>query len=217
MNLDDIVVVGITGGFASGKSTAAKLIAEKGFKVSFTDDRAKFLMSEKDKIKQKIISAFGNEAYIDGKLNNQYLASLVFGEDKESAKRREKLESIVHPAVIDDMIALIEEYAASGNKLIFVESAILFEAGISDGFDYIINIAAPKDQRINRAVQHRGFSEQDAMKKIQSQMSDEERAGLADFSIDNNKTVKDLQQSIEFLLPILTHLPPKNFEDDENE
>ena len=115
--------VGITGGIGSGKSTVSRILAECGVAVYTSDDRAKELMASSPELRTKIISSFGEEAYVDGALNREYLAKSIFTNPEALAT----LNSIVHPAVMDDFDRWAEQQ--EGNYVV-LESAILFEAGL---------------------------------------------------------------------------------------
>lgn len=211
-NNTNFKIIGITGGIGSGKSAFSGIIREKGFVVLDMDSRAKELMTESDELKAKIIDAFGNNTYNDdGSLNKSFLAENVFAKSAQAAKNLEKLNSIVHPAAIEDKIATIEKLMAQGNELIFVESALIYEAGLAEGYDYIINITAKKDIRIKRLTENRNLSEQDIIARMESQLSDEERIREADFNIENNGTIDDLRESALFMLDLIQSLPGKEF------
>ena len=100
-----MLVIGITGGIGSGKSSVAKIIQEAGYKVISTDDKAKEIMVTDLNVKQKLIEAFGDESFLfDGTLNKSYISSQVFGETEIHQKNLIKLNSITHPTVIEFMI-----------------------------------------------------------------------------------------------------------------
>lgn len=210
--LDDIVIVGITGGIGSGKSTVSDYLISKGFKVIKSDDLGKKLMKDDKDLKNKIIEEFGEESYTsDGELDRKYLASKVFATE-ESTK---KINSIVHPVVIDKIIELLEKYGNAGEELLFVESALMFESGMAEGYDYIITIYADEDKIVERVVKRNNLTPEEVSQRLEKQMSIEQKRKLSDFTLSNNGTEEDLINSVENLLPILQYLPPKDFEIDE--
>jgi dephospho-CoA kinase len=206
---DNLLVIGLTGGIGAGKSAVASIFAEHGFAVLNTDDLAKSVMAEQPEVSIAIRDEFGDEAFQDGKLNAQFIGTIVFGDDSE---KLERLNRIVHPPVIDAMIAKIEELHKSGESVIFVESALIYSAGIDDGFDYIIAVVADDELRIKRLIESRGMNETEIRKRMSSQTSKEQLISLADFTIENNGTIKDLSQSVAFILSMIRSLPPKNFQ-----
>lgn len=206
---DNLLVIGLTGGIGSGKSAVASIFAEHGFVVLNTDDLAKTVMAERPEVSIAIRDEFGDESFIDGKLNAQFIGAIVFGDDNE---KLERLNRIVHPPVIDEMITKIEELHESGARVIFVESALIYSAGIDEGFDYIIAVVADDELRIKRLIESRGMNESEIRKRMSSQTSKEHLISMADFTIENNGTIKDLSQSANFILSMIRSLPPKNFQ-----
>jgi dephospho-CoA kinase len=209
---NDMLVIAITGGIGSGKSVAAGIISEAGYPVINTDDRAKELMVEDDKVREKLIAEFGDYIYNDdGTLNKSFLASKVFGDSSKSRRALDRLNRIVHPAVIDDMIEKLDRLHEERQRMVFVESALVFESGINEGFDYIIVIDAPEEIRLDRIEQRGGISREDARSRMEDQMSTEEKIRRADFTIDNSGSMDDLRSAVNSLLEILKNLPPKDF------
>jgi dephospho-CoA kinase len=197
-------VVAITGSIGSGKSTVAEYIKSKGFPVINTDDKAKELMVTDQKVIKAIKKEFGDDIYSDkGELNKQKLADLVFGEDKESQERLARLNALVHPAVIDFMIAEVRRLEEEGEALVFVESALVFEAQLEEGFDYIIAVYLDEETSIKRAAVRLGQPEEAIRKRMANQISPESKKGHADFVIDNSGTKEDAEKSVDFLLTIL--------------
>jgi dephospho-CoA kinase len=196
------ICIGITGGFGSGKTSAAKIISEAGYKVIYTDDLAKDLMNNDEKVREQLISAFGDETYKEGKLNNAHLASIVFSDNQDSVKSMEQLEKIVHPPVIERMMNLVDEYEAQGEKLIFVESALIYEANLDEGFDYILNVSANDDNVIERAGT-RGITAKQLQNRLSKQIPPDQKAQWADFNIENNGTIDQLKSSVLMILEIM--------------
>lgn len=208
-------VIGITGTIGSGKSEVAKIIRNMGYKVLSSDVIAKELMVKNKKLMSKLQEEFGEKVYNDdGSLNKEYLASEVFGRDKKSKEKREKLNSITHPFVIDELIKKVEEYTKEGEDMVFNESALIFEAGMDEGYDYIINVDAPKKVSVKRITERSGISEEEVLQRMKSQFSAEEKKRLADFTIDNSGSLEKLEESAKFTVELVKDLPPKDFEED---
>ena len=140
------MIVGITGGIGSGKSTIAHELARRGFMVYDCDREAKRIINENQDVQTKIIALLGKEAFIEGQYNTTYVAQRVF----EDPSLRKQLESIVHPAVKEDIQRLA--YRLQPTATLFIESAILFEAGLDVLCKKIIVIDAPEDIRIARVI-----------------------------------------------------------------
>jgi len=207
-NLDDILVIAITGGLGTGKSTVSKLISKNGYPIINTDLLAKKIISQSKEIQQQIIQNFGNNSIDEnGNLNSLVLSKLVFGEKIENKKNLELLNSIIHPPVIDEMIKEIEELAKNNHKIIFVESALIFEANLEDGFDYIIVVDAPIEKRIEWFKKRTNLTEKEFLDIQNSQLSQEYKKNNADFIIENYKTTEELEKSVNTLLNIIKILP----------
>jgi len=140
------MIIGITGGIGSGKSTIAQELARRDFAVYDCDREAKRIISENKDVQQAIIELLGEEAFVEGTYNTAYVARRVF-EDKELL---EHLNQIVHPAVKEDIRAKSEELRVK--SCLFVESAILYEAGLDTLCDKVIVVDAPEEVRIARTI-----------------------------------------------------------------
>ena len=218
MQSKEALIIGITGGIGSGKTTVAKIFADKGFKVIFTDELAKKIISENISIKNKITHFFGEKSFIDGKYNAEYISNLVFsGSKRKAADDLQTLGQIIHPTVIEGMINELEILQQNDEEMIFVESALIFELGLETGFDYVISVTAQESIRIQRIKDRTGLDEAQIKRRIASQITQEEKNKFADFVIENNKDFNELKKSVDFLLPILTMLPNKDFSSEEND
>jgi dephospho-CoA kinase len=201
---EDFKVIAITGGIGSGKSTVAKFFADKGFPVINTDFLAKDLMNFNSEVKEKLISHFGEQIYnSENLINNKVLSELVFSDIDKSSDNLAKLNQIVHPCVIEEMMERIEDFALQGEKIIFVESALIYEAELEDGFDYIIVVDAPEEMRIKWAKEKMKLSEEQIRNRISGQISTEVKKNLADFVIQNNGTIPEMLASAEFVLDLI--------------
>ncbi len=174
-----MMVVGLTGGIGSGKTTVARFFKAYGIPVYIADDEAKSLML-KAPIKSEITALFGQKAYtVSGQLNRKYLSSQVF-KDKDLLQ---KLNAIVHPRVRADF----KQWASKQNApYVLYEAAILFESGQHRNLaDYSILVTAPKQDRILRVKKRDQISEKQIEARMENQWSDERKKSLADWVIDN--------------------------------
>jgi dephospho-CoA kinase len=177
-----LLQIGITGGIASGKSTICKVFAQLGVPVYDADYRAKSIVNTDPLLKEQIIEAFGNEAYLNNEYNRKYIASLVFNDKRKV----EKLNAIIHPGVGKDYKKWLERLP-SDTPYALKEAALLFESGSYKLLDKIINVVAPEDIRIARIQKrdpHRTLQEIKGI--ISRQWSDEERSALSDYIIAND-------------------------------
>ena len=145
-------IIGITGGIGSGKSTIARALAARGYAVYDCDKEAKRIIAENPVVQQQIIALFGEEAFVDGEYNTQYISKCVFSPPPGGAGGGlQALNAIVHPAVKEDILSS-PLLGGAGGGLLFIESAILYEAGLDELCDRIIIVDAPEDIRIARTI-----------------------------------------------------------------
>ncbi|MFK8376683.1 dephospho-CoA kinase [Capnocytophaga canimorsus] len=172
------MIVGLTGGIGSGKTTIAKVFEGFGIPVFLSDNQShKIVESDKEVIGQ-IKALFGEVAYTQGKYNRKYIAEIVF-KDKGLLS---KLNAIVHPAVARHF----QDWKANQKApYVLIESAILLESGLYRHCDSIITIEAPEQERIERVIQREGCTREWVESRIKNQWSDSQRRALSDFIILN--------------------------------
>ncbi|MPN11819.1 Dephospho-CoA kinase [bioreactor metagenome] len=120
----------------------------------------------------------------------------------------------MHPAVIERLIDEIERLQNNKIEVIFIESALIFELGLDEGFDYVVSVTASNKNRINRIKTRSGLTDAQIVRRMKQQLSQEEKNKNSDFVIENDKDMKALESSVNFLMPIILTLPNK---DDSNE
>lgn len=183
--------VGLTGGIGSGKSKVAELLRERGIAIYDSDSRAKALMCGDEMLRQALVEAFGAECYTAEELNRTWLAERVFS-DKEALER---LNAIVHPAVMRDFAAWAEQQEG---EYVVLESAILLEAGLESHVDVVVAVMAPKQLRLERAMQRDGASREQIEERMNNQIGDDERTQRAKYAIVNID-IKVLEEDVEQL------------------
>ena len=190
-------IVGVTGGIGSGKTTIINYIKSKGYAVYIADDAGKKVM-QKPEIIQQINELFHNEVLLeDGFLDRSKIAALVFN-DYEKLRQ---LNNIVHPAVALDFEEFKRENASE--KVIFKETAVLFESGSYKNCDATILITAPLEIRINRVMQRDNISKEQVESRIKNQLPDQEKAALATYIVENvdlKKAFKSIDDIINKIL-----------------
>lgn len=155
-------LIAITGGIGSGKSVVSAILRIKGFPVYDCDSRAKILMNTNQNIKNDLISFFGEDCILeDGKINAQYISSIVF-KDKTALR---KINSIVHPRVKEDILF---EYSNS-KGVMFVETAILLQSNLLDIIDEVWLVDAPEEVRIKRVMSRNSVSADEVKRRIKAQ------------------------------------------------
>jgi dephospho-CoA kinase len=174
--------IGITGGIGSGKSTICKIFSALKIPVYNADIAAAILTHKSLEVKTQMISAFGEDIYEDGYLNRKKLAGIIFQDKSEL----EKVNSIIHPAVKIDY----EKWVIINKSEFYTikEAAILFESGANKQVDKVITVFAPIDLRIKRVILRENISEAEVLKRINSQMPEEEKLQKSDFIIYNDES-----------------------------
>ncbi len=176
------VVVGLTGGIGSGKSTVARLLAELGAVVVDGDRIARELVEPGEAALAEIAERFGPGIMrADGTLDRQGLADVVFPDPAQLAA----LDAIMLPRIAARSQALIDRARQDGVAVVVQDMPLLVEQGLADRFDVVLVVAAPLDLRLARLVE-RGVREVDARERIARQATDEQRASVADVVLDNS-------------------------------
>lgn len=189
------LVIGITGGIGSGKSTVSNYYLSLHHQVLKADDIAKLVMVKDEEVKNKILKQFGSDCYNGNELNTKVIAQKVFN-SPESIK---KLNSIVHPPTIDYLTKQITELK-NKHSLLFVEAALIFEAGMENLFDYILLVTADENTRLKRVLERDTETISEIRSRMLHQISEERKKGKSDFIIDNNSTIEDLHDRALFFV-----------------
>jgi len=171
--------IGLTGSIGAGKTFVADIMkTNHNFKIYNSDLCAKKIINNDKSVIDSIKSNFGNESYINGKFNTKHISKIVF----ENELELKKLNNIVHPRVFEDF----EKYKLKhSNKIIVVESALLFETGMYTSNNYNILIICPDRIKIERVLKRDKSSRENVLKILNNQWNDSEKAELADFVIEN--------------------------------
>ena len=187
--------IGLTGGIGAGKSTAARRFGELGARVIDHDMLARRVVEPGSAGLVDIVSTFGDAVLTDGQLDRAALSAIVFSNEAE----RERLNRIVHPYVIAAGLAADRQARADGVDVIVHDIPLLVETGQGGDFDMVVTIAAPEELRIRRLTVDRGMTVPDAVARISSQATDEQRAAAADAVLDGSGTVEQLAAQVDAL------------------
>ncbi|MBO0324211.1 dephospho-CoA kinase [Muricauda sp. CAU 1633] len=188
-------IVGLTGGIGSGKSTVAKMFRELGVPVYDSDEEAKKLMVSSTEVKEAIIELLGKKAYSDAVLDRTFIAKKVF----KDPELLQQLNAIVHPAVREHFLEWAQKKVV---PYVIQETALIFENGVQDKYDYTILVTAPKEIRLQRVMDRDGVDEQQVVERMQNQMEDNKKIQLANFCIENvdlettKQKIKDLHTEL---------------------
>lgn len=195
-----MIAIGLTGGVATGKSTVAKLLQEKGIPVVSSDELAHQAMAPGGPAYDEIITVFGPEVLSpEGKINRRLLGEIVF---KDQAARK-RLEEIVHPVVIKEIRQELERLARDGAPIVVVEVPLLFEVGLMDLFDYIWVVSSSYERQLQRLQERDRLTEIAAKERIAAQMSLAEKEKRADAVIKNDDGLDSLEEQLSVLLRTL--------------
>ena len=186
--------VGLTGGIGSGKSTVAKILLELGFPVYNSDKRAKLLMNNDSILKNNIASIFGENSYINGVLNTNFISNIVFSDPDKIVQ----LNSLVHPSVSKDFDKWLKLNIS--HNIIFKEAAILIESGAYLKMDKIILIESRNDLKIERILKRDSTDFDSVKKRMDSQSSDIKNKKYVDYIIENNETLESLNTKVNLVI-----------------
>ena len=198
-----MISVGLTGGIGCGKSTVAGMFASLGAVTINSDDIGRTLMQPGNVVYDRIVSGFGSEMVdASGQLDRVKLADIVF----HNLEKLKHLNAIVHAPVlreIDRQVQLARR--KDPNAVILVESAVLFEAGQHRRFDKMVVVWCNPEQQVERYVAKSRISVEDVRRRMDAQMSGEEKKRLADFVIDTSGPMEDSEkQSKEIFTQLQT-------------
>jgi dephospho-CoA kinase len=212
----DYVLVGLTGGIGSGKSTVADLFEESGIPVLRADLIAKELMNSDPQMIEAITREFGPEAYRDGQIDRAYLASQIFAD----RGKLERMNAIVHPRTIAEQGVRARKLVDAGARVVACEAALIFESGGEGRFDYVVVVDAAPEVRFARAARRDDASIQVIEQRDSMQIPAARKVDLADFVIRNDGTLEELRRNAAFIGRLLQSLPPRHrieTEDEEGE
>jgi len=181
------MIIGLTGGIGSGKSTVLKMFQELGAKAFIADIEAKKLMNSDIELKQQIVDLFGEDSYENNELNRTFIASVVFSDKEKLAK----LNSLVHPKVKKTFLQEANKYK---KNILIYEAAILFESGSNQLCDYIITVVADEEIRIGRVSKRDGIEKSAVIRRIENQSNDYNKVLNSNFVIKNHQITATQQQ-----------------------
>ena len=193
------MIVGLTGGIGSGKTTVARLFETMGCSIYNSDEKAKELYYN-DSVKKQVINLLGNKAYLNEyEINKEYISKKIFS----NTQLLQQINKIIHPTVKEDFIQFQSKH--SPETLIIKETALLFETGIYKELDYSILVTAPVWLKIERVIKRNKVTKEDVEKRMLSQWSDERKTPLANFIIVNDNSQALIPQVLQILKKLKQH------------
>jgi dephospho-CoA kinase len=185
-----MLIVALTGGIGSGKSTVGKLFQQLGAVVVDSDQLAREVVERGSSGFEQIVSFFGDEILKNGEINRSLLAEIIF---KDPAKRK-NLEQITHPLIRK---AFADIVAKSGDQAIVINQIpLLVESKYEYNFDHVITVSTSEDKRIARLLA-KGYTQEQILNRMKSQVSDADREKIADSIIQNNESQIELLPQVE--------------------
>jgi len=188
-----VLRIGLTGGIASGKSTASARFHELGARVIDHDDLARRAVEPGAAALSDIAREFGDRVIVDDALDRRALAGIVFND--EGARLR--LNAIVHPYVIAMAAAADRQARREGVAVVVHDIPLLVETDQGADFDLVVTVAAPVELRVRRLIETRGLTADEAAARIGAQASDDDRAAIADAVLDGSGAVENLREQVD--------------------
>lgn len=191
------MIIGLTGGIASGKSTVSAMLKAKGYTIVDADIAAREVVNIGEDAYYGIIEAFGKEILLeDGNIDRKKLGSIVF----HNTEKRLLLNSIVHPAVRNYMQKKKAEAIEDGKQTIIMDIPLLFESKLTYMVDKTILVFVDPNIQKERLMKRNHLSEEDAIARIRSQMPLKEKIQLSDAVIDNNETLEETKKQLNKII-----------------
>ena len=185
--------IGITGSIACGKSTVSDYLIDKGYTIIDADKLGHIALTSDD-VKRKLAEKFGYEILENNEISREKLGKLVFGNDNNL----KILNSIIHPKIKELILKLQEEH--KDEDLVFLDIALLYEANFVDLVEKVVVVYVDEDVQLERLMMRNSLPKEEAIKRVESQMSPREKASLGDFVINNSYSKEDTFQQIDEIL-----------------
>jgi dephospho-CoA kinase len=195
MILKPMLLIGVTGGIACGKTEVSKVFQKKGAIVLSGDELGKEVVEKNKKILKELVKTFGKEILNKNKsLNRRNLGEIAFA-SKESKK---KLNIIIHPHLLRELRRRIADFRKKSYEgVVVIDAALIVEWGLQKELDCLIFVESKRDDKIKRLQKQKGYSRKEALDRIKSQLPEVAKKRLADFVIKNDKGLKGLKRKAE--------------------
>lgn len=191
-----MLLIGLTGGIACGKSTVAAMLREHGAPLIDADQLARDVVAPGSDGLATIAEVFGPEMMTDdGFLDRKRMSALVFVD----AERRAALEAITHPRIFARFQALCDTYEARGEQVVVYDAALLFERGLDQLMNAVIVVTVPPPVQLHRLRDRDGIEEEEALRRITAQMPLEEKVKRADWVIDNGQSLLHTRAQLDYV------------------
>ena len=188
-----ILIIGITGSIACGKSLVSNYLQEKGYTI-IDADKIGHMALENDEVKKQLVNKFGKSILKDNEVNRVTLGKLVF-ENNENLK---ELNNIIHPQIRKNISEQLQVH--KNEKLVFVDVPLLFEAKFDDLVEKIIVISLDEKIQLERLMNRNSLSKEEALQRIKSQILVREKEKLGDYVVDNSFTQENTYKQVDRIL-----------------
>ncbi len=207
MKQNNILKIGLTGGIGCGKSTVSNMLKEECIPIIDADKISRQILISHPQILDKIKVTFGEEYFDEeGNFLRRKMGELIFSDEKN----KKKYEGILMPYIFEDIFSEIEKYDNFGEELCIIDAPTLIENNLHNEMDVVIVIVIMEEIQIARVMARDNFSREEAILRINNQMSSEEKIEFADYIIDNGGTLEYTKFQIETILKELRTIRGKN-------
>ncbi|CEN92366.1 dephospho-CoA kinase [[Clostridium] sordellii] len=191
-----MLVIGLTGNIGCGKSSLSKILKDNSLDIIDADIISREIMSN-NKLLEEVFQVFGEDVKDkDGTLNRKKLASIVFSDDKKLIA----LNDITHPAIKNEIKRRIKDIENKGRNIVIVDAALLIEGKFLDLIDKLIVITCDEKEQLNRVMDRDNSNMDEALNRISSQMSQNEKVKFGDYIIDNSGSLEELNYKANKLI-----------------
>lgn len=191
------MILGLTGGIATGKSTVTGMLRERGIPVIDADQIAREVVEQGKPAYDAIIGHFGRDILLaDGQIDRKKLGEIVFSDESE----RQKLNAIVHPEVRRVMREEAEAAEKNGASIVFMDVPLLYESKLQYMVEKIVVVYAPATMQLARMMERDELEEEQAQKRLRAQFPIEQKREEADFLIDNSRSREETERQVEDML-----------------
>jgi len=198
------MILGLTGGIATGKSTVTAMLRERGIPVIDADQIAREVVEPGKPAYEAILRHFGRDILLEnGQIDRKKLGEIVFSDESE----RQKLNTIVHPEVRRVMRQEAEAAEANGAEIVFMDIPLLYESKLQYLVEKIVVVFAPSEMQLARMMERDELDEEQAHKRLRAQFPIDQKKLDADFLIDNSQTREETERQVEALLSVIRSEP----------
>jgi dephospho-CoA kinase len=192
-----MLIIGITGGIASGKTEVAKIFQKMGALVLSGDEIGKVVVEKNPVLLRKLVNTFGKEILTkEKKLNRQKLGKIAFA----TSQSTRKLNDLVHPYLLQNLKSKIKNLKRKNYKNpVIIDAALIVEWGMQNELDFLIFVDCPRKKRIERLIRKKGYTRKEALDRIKAQLAERYKKREADFVIKNDRGLSELKQKAKSL------------------